>query len=287
MAKLRQKGTQVGGQKGAALKPHPAEIPSRKQVGRLSCSINHQNTLKTRVGEETSRKTSRKLSRSTSRATLNATYASSGAGHCNSEWLVQSELFPVIAMGSRAAIWSISNTDILDVYGPPKEDPDAEPKHQTRDAGYYGEHSHSSNAPRSANHVACFKENVHIPSDSAGKCKRVARAGFVSPGSLCLYGQHQKTGAVRAIASWAPMLNPVATKDQTSAVRAIPAVRRLEWEGLLMMATNKVQREDPVPAHTTRSAQTSAGESTDSLAPSPRRAIVPDFGIGSIAAAAT
>jgi hypothetical protein len=44
MAKLRQKGTQVGGQKGTALKPHPAEIPSRKQVG-LSCS---KKNIKTR-----------------------------------------------------------------------------------------------------------------------------------------------------------------------------------------------------------------------------------------------
>jgi hypothetical protein len=52
-------------------------------------------------------------------------------------------------MGGRAAIRSISSIDILVigeyplygknprmyVYGPPKEDPDVEPKHQTRDAG--------------------------------------------------------------------------------------------------------------------------------------------------------
>jgi hypothetical protein len=49
---MKQKGAQVGGgQKRATLKPHPAEIPSRKQVGRISCSKNDQNTLKNRVGE--------------------------------------------------------------------------------------------------------------------------------------------------------------------------------------------------------------------------------------------
>jgi hypothetical protein len=55
------------------------------------------------------------------------------------------------------------------------------------------------------------------------------------------------------------MLNPVATKQQTNVVRAIPAVRKLECKEQLLMAKNKVKREDPVPTHTTRSAQTGAG----------------------------